>query len=100
MNIRVNGVDRDALHRSAALLEATGRRSPHSTIALNSLAAAHLLAEFGAVGCHPSIPPPLTDNQTLREVLSLFGGLSNDTLRLDPVLDALHHVLVAHLATR
>jgi hypothetical protein len=99
MNVEVEASDRAALHRSAELLEATGRRSSHSTVALNSLAAVHLLARIGVGACAEGVLP-MTDGQTLREVLNQFGGLSNDTLRQDVVLDALHHVLVAHLAAR
>lgn len=99
MNLHIAERDRGALHRSAELLEATGRRSQHSTVALNSLAAAHLLAQAGVGSCAPSIRP-MTDSQTLREVLQLLGSVSNDTLRLDTILDALHYVLIAHLAAR
>ena len=91
--------DQAALRRSADLLEAIGRNSPTSAVALHSLTAAHLLASAG-IEHEVRSAPPTSDRAALEEVLGLLSSVCGDLLRDEDLLDALHHVLLAHIAAR
>ena len=99
MNTTISHLDQEALGRAASLLDATGRSAKHGSVAIRCLLAAELLVQAGA-NSDPSISPIGSERADLGEALRLLGGLSDDVLRDDFVLDAMHHALLAHAATR
>jgi hypothetical protein len=99
VNTTISHLDQEALGRAASLFDATGRSTKRGSVAIRCLLAAELLVQAGA-NPDPSISRHSGDRATLGEALRLLGGLSDDVLRDDFVLDAMHHALLAHAATR
>jgi hypothetical protein len=99
VNTTISHLDQEALGRAASLLDATGRSAKHGSVAIRCLLAAELLVQAGA-NSDPSISPIGSERADLGEALRLLGGLSENVLRDGHVLDAMHHALLAHAATR
>jgi hypothetical protein len=91
--------EHEALRRSAELLDAIGRRSPTSTVALHSLTAAQLLS---TAGIHPDAHhgPLPSDRAALDQVLTQFASVPTNLLRHADLLEALHHAMLARIAAR
>jgi hypothetical protein len=89
--------DQAAMRRSAELLDAIGRDSETSAVALHCLTAAHLLSGAG-IDHDTSGGRPASDRVALDEVLALFASVSPKLLRDEDLVEALHHVLLAHIA--
>ncbi|MGH8961780.1 MAG: hypothetical protein ACRDWT_11425 [Jatrophihabitantaceae bacterium] len=66
---------------------------------MNCLTAAHLLDHAGA-SASVSCTGILSDQEALAELLDVLADVSDQALRDEDVLDALHHVLLAHIAAR
>lgn len=99
MNREPTTSDRLVLCRCAGLLEVIGRSSTTSTVALHCLMAAQLLSHAGIQAATRSAQTA-GDQDALSTVLAELDSVSSHAFRDDDLLDAVDHVLLAHLAVR
>ena len=97
----ITPLDKRVLDRAASLLDTTARRSSLGDVSIHCLLAVARLTEAGT-DTDPSTQPGSNapDRVLIGHALQLLGALPTDVLDDDSVLDAMHHALLAHAATR
>ncbi len=86
------------LDRAASLLDAVARTTTNTQVLVRCLLAAELLAKAGATSIELDVANA-TERELLRQALRLLAHSDEPSLD-DVVLEATHHALFAHAATR
>ena len=91
--------DRTRLQVATSLLDTVGRTASRGTVATRCLLAADLLVRAGADPASTG-GPALDERDGIGQALELLGALTESALGDENVLEAMHHALLAHAATR